>query len=219
MTNTLNTQRMGAVLLTGAVHLALLYAFLQSHHPLPAESAQPERAPIQWFILPLPATRPSGTSAAPLPPVPRRLPAAARTPAPRRGAPRAPTEAATITPDPVTVAPPAAAADPAAAPLSVDEIMRIAKRDIGKIDKQLRKEHPQRGEQAPLDTPQARLEKGFAAAHAAVRPKFYEAARTEELTMPGSSGSRIYKVTTAVLSYCIQIKPDGERIYLLTCPN
>jgi hypothetical protein len=140
---------------------------------------------------------------------------------PRPDAPQRPAEAAPPAPEALAATPPAPAEAAPAQPArpSVDEIMRMAKRDIGKIDKDLRKEFPQRGERAPLDTPQARLEKGIAAAHAAVRPKFYEAARMEEISSPGGSGARIYKVTTAVLTYCIKILPTGDKVYLLNCPH
>ncbi|WP_317203967.1 hypothetical protein [Janthinobacterium sp.] len=214
MTTPLNTPRIGIGLLIAVAHLALLYAFLASRPVPPPEAAQAERPAIQW-LLATPRARPAPAPSATL----------LALPPPRRKTPPAIAPSSVATAAPVPAAPPVQApaeadAPPAAAPArpSIDEIMRIAKRDIGKIDQQLRKDFPQRSIQAPLDTPQARLERGFAAAHAAVPPTWYEAAKMEELTPLDTSGSRIYKISTALLTYCVTISPTGERRYT-NCPR
>ena len=84
----------------------------------------------------------------------------------------------------------------------------------GAIDRQLRAERGDgsRGRQdsqesaAPSDNRYARLNKGFAAAHAAVGPKWFEAARTELISAPNDP-KRIYRVTTATGEYCLYF-PD-----------
>ncbi|MDC8757389.1 hypothetical protein [Janthinobacterium fluminis] len=213
MTTNLNAPRIGIGLLAATLHLALLYAFLQNRPVPPAEAAQAERPAIQW--LRLAPTPPSRAVAARPPSPPPRL--AARPPeAPQRSAP-APVQAQAPAPETPTAAP-EIIVEAAPARLSADEILRLAKRDIGKIDKDLRREFPSRGEPAPLDTPQARLERGFAAAHAAVPPKWYQGAKMEELTPRGNSTARTYKISSALLTYCITITAEGQRHYH-NCPS
>lgn len=67
--------------------------------------------------------------------------------------------------------------------------------------RQLRAENPQTPS-APADSSSERLAKGIAAAHAAVKPKWFEAARTE-LISPANDPNRIYRVTTALGEYCL----------------
>lgn len=57
---------------------------------------------------------------------------------------------------------------------------------------------------------QARLDRSFARAHAAVRPKWYEPARIEEITGAGDGSPRIYRITTAVGTYCVAGPKDGR---------
>ena len=94
-----------------------------------------------------------------------------------------------------------------------------AKRDAGKIDKELRKTFPIAQALPPPDSNQARLQRGFDAAHEAVPPKWYQGARMVELSTPGGENkSRVYKITTALLTYCINISPDGRKTYT-NCPR
>ena len=94
-----------------------------------------------------------------------------------------------------------------------------AKRDAGKIDKELRKTFPIAEALAPPDSKQARLQRGFDAAHEAVPPKWYQGARMVELSTPGGENkTRVYKITTALLTYCINISPDGRKTYT-SCPR
>ena len=89
--------------------------------------------------------------------------------------------------------------------------MPLAQRALqaaGAIDRQLRAEHPQQFA-APPDTPQARLAKGFEEAHAAVKPKWFEAARIELWSAPNDP-KRIYRVITATGEYCIYMPDKGN---------
>ncbi len=92
-------------------------------------------------------------------------------------------------------APPAAPAGTAAR--SAADIMRQARRDIGKIDKDLKNEFPERGIKAPPDSPQIRLEKGIELANELAPPKWYEKAKIKEMIDPGGYGRRRYRIVTA----------------------
>jgi hypothetical protein len=181
------------------VHAALLGGLLR-HMSRPADAptstmvwlklAPPVRKPIE---APPPARTPSPPASAP--------------PHVAKAAPPAPIPMAP--PPPVVEAPPAAA--PSSAPVSVEQMLAIARRDLGKIDRDLRKE--QRVDQfskAP-DSAQLRLEKGFDEAHAAVPNKWYQAAKIEDITPPGDDARKIYRITGALGSYCVRY-PDKNRV-------
>lgn len=115
--------------------------------------------------------------------------------------------------------PPAAASMLPAA--SMDEIMRVARRDLGKIDKELREEDKKNHPDEPgrtgafstaRDAARQRLIKGIEAAHAAAPNKWYQAARIEEVTPPGDDARKIYKVTTALGTYCVRYQ-DKNRMW------
>ncbi|MGK5050043.1 hypothetical protein [Janthinobacterium sp. RB2P8] len=96
-------------------------------------------------------------------------------------------------------------AAPRAAPLT---LAQQALQAAGAIDRQLRAEHPQEFV-APPDTAHTRLAKGFAEAHAAVKPKWFEAARIELWSAPNDP-KRIYRVITATGEYCIYLPDKGN---------
>ncbi|MBA5605292.1 hypothetical protein H3H36_07965 [Duganella sp. FT3S] len=100
---------------------------------------------------------------------------------------------------------------------SAADIMRRAQRDIAAIDKQLRKEYPTQDVVPPPDSVQARLTRGINAAHDAVGPKWYEGARMVELSQPDSK-TRVYKITTALGTYCFSQYEDGRKAYT-NCPR
>jgi len=103
-------------------------------------------------------------------------------------------------------------AEPAPAPATpasgTSTLAQQALKAAGAIDRQLRAEHPQ-AFTAPPDTPQSRLAKGFAEAHAAVKPKWFEAARIELFSAPNDP-RRIYRVVTAAGEYCIYLPDKGS---------
>jgi hypothetical protein len=88
------------------------------------------------------------------------------------------------------------------------DVVQKALKAVGEIDRQLRSEHRQQFF-APPDTPHTRLAKGFAAAHAAVKPKWFEAARTELISAPNDP-KRIYRVTTGMGEYCLYFPDKGS---------
>ncbi|MBJ7311803.1 hypothetical protein ACFOLJ_02450 [Rugamonas sp. CCM 8940] len=206
------------LLLTLTLHLALLYALTLENPAAPPENGHAARPAIQW-LLPPPPKR-----STPRPPPPT-APAV-----PTRHQPAAKPAEATLLPPPpqaISAAKEAPAAEPAAAPQadaifgaappSAADIMRQARHDLGKIDKDLRKEFPQRGETVRPDSKQARLERGINAAHEAVPPKWYEGATIKEISTLNSR-VRIYKISTALGAYCITIKEDGDKRYT-NCPS
>ncbi|WP_332854627.1 hypothetical protein [Duganella sp. S19_KUP01_CR8] len=207
------------LLITGLLHIAIIYAFMQRQHA--ADIPRAPREAMQWL---LPMARPAAKS----PPKPQVQPEpqarAKVTPAPKAITPPTADE---ILPPPPTSAPapasipddPFAQAPAAQRPPSASDILSKAKLDVGKIDKQLRAAYPERAPVPPPDSKQARLERGINAAHEAVPPKWYQAAKMIELSTPdGENKTRTYKIITAIVTYCINIHPDGRRSYT-NCPK
>lgn len=212
-------RRLTGLAATVALHLALLYGWHLAREAGP-RTEHDDATRIQWVNVapPRPVKKP--------PPVawqePARPVAAAR-----QGAPVVTHQppATVIAPDAVAV--PASEAPPAR---SVDEMMQQARKDLGKIDKELRKEFPGPRIKAPPDSPQIRLVKGIEHAAEMAPPKWYEAAKVQEILDPGGYGRRRYRVITANGTYCITIEsnhaPDGIdtmkngiKPKLTTCPE
>jgi hypothetical protein len=212
-------RRLAALALTAAVHLALAWAWLLARHPaLPAPDET--RSAIQWLWL-----KPDAP-AAPLPAEPA-IPkaragraASVRSPAPQPAAPPAPQQA-----DPFA----APAAAPATAPTRLEALLGRAKRDIGKIDQELRKER--RGLiQAPPDSAQLRMQRGVAEAADLAANKWYQAPKITELVDPGGYGRKRYRVVGAGGTYCVTYEsnhaPDaidamknGIKAKVTSCPR
>jgi hypothetical protein len=193
-------RRLPGLAATLALHLALLYAWQLAHqHRKPADQDDPRR--IQWInvVAPRPVT-----PAAAKPPKPEVLSHAPHAPA----AP--PRPARSVAAEPQAVTQPAA---PVPAAPSADQILQQARKDLGKIDRDLRKEFPGAPIKAPVDTPQSRLEKGFEEAAELAPPKWYEAPKIKEIIDPGGYGRKRYRVTTAGGTYCVTYEsnhaPDG----------
>lgn len=223
------------LLITGLLHVAIIYAFMQRQHP--ADTPRAPREAMQWL---LPITQPSARSQ----PKPAAKPApqpnaAAATAAAKATTPKAitPPKPADIPPPPATPpetpAAPAISAAPAASPPddpfaqaptaprppSASDILNQARLDVKKIDKELRTAYPERAPVPPPDSKQARLERGINAAHEAVPPKWYQPAKIIELSTPdGENKTRTYKIVTALVTYCINIRPDGKKSYT-GCPK
>ena len=202
------------MLLAVLLHLLVMYLFLQSQTVTLVEPAEPQGPRIQWLravapeVIPPPA-RPVGKPEAPA--AVRRIPArhtvAAPISAPAQVAPAAPELVAE--PAPSSPVPPSAA-----------DILAQAKRDIGKIDKDLRKEFPVRGMQKQESTAFQRMQQGFEQAYAAVPPKWYEASRIEEIGADDRSGVRVYKITSALGSICVSTIPGrGGETAIGMCPK
>jgi len=100
------------------------------------------------------------------------------------------------------------------------DILAQARRDVGKIDQDLRKEFPQQGGIRLEDTAFKRMQQGFAAAYAAVPPKWYEASRIEEIGSDLIKGVRVYKITSALGTLCVTMRAgkNGEST-IGNCPK
>lgn len=185
------------------LHLALFWVVTRPVHHSAGQDRrvwiqllQPRQAPV------VPAPQPVATLPAPARPAPPR-------PAPARAPDLANLPAPPAAPAPALPSEPAPAPVPAPAPAPATETLaQQALKAVGAIDRQLRAEHPQEFV-APPDTAQTRLAKGFAEAHAAVKPKWFEAARIELWSAPNDP-KRIYRVITATGEYCIYLPDKGN---------
>lgn len=208
------------MVLVALLHLGL---FWLATRPAPHVVTSDHRVWVQLLLpaLPLTSSLTSSLTAPKTFPVPVRpaLPAAQP---PASTAPAAATATATAankpapSVEPKQAAPSAPPADPLADPLASKEaaspargdILQQALKAVGAIDRQLRLEHPQQFT-APPDSPRARLIKGLAAAHAAVGPKWYEAARAELISAPNDP-KRVYRITSALGEYCLYYPDKGS---------
>jgi hypothetical protein len=178
--------RLYGVAATIAVHLLLIGGWLLTRHANVDTDGAPGAA-IQWVDV-----KPPKASAVTIPAavaVARKAPAAPRVTV----APPAP-QAVVSAPAPEAAAPPAR---------SMDDMMQQARRDLGRIAKDLNKEFPQRGIRAPIDTAHKRLVKGIELAYELAPPKWYAPAKVTEVIDPGGEGRRRYRVTTAGGTYCM----------------
>ena len=204
-------RRATGLLLIVLLHAGLAYVVLQSRPRLAADEHLPQGPAIAWLRYtapapPRPVALPSAKPAAER--VPRRtMPAPVSRPLPPPAAEPAPAPA---TPEAIT-APPA---------LSAADILAQARRDVGKIDRDLRKEFPQRGGEKFDDTGFKRMQQGFAEAYAAVPPKWYEASKIEEVGANEARGSRTYKITSALGTLCVTTRAgkQGETMIGM-CPK
>jgi hypothetical protein len=111
------------------------------------------------------------------------------------------------------------AADPLYAPQppSAEELMRMARRDIGRIDRELRG-----GRAAPLqggDQRQARLDEAFSEASKAAGT-WYQAPSVRELSVPMTGGGdRVYEIRTGRGRYCVYVPADGSKTRTKACPR
>lgn len=208
-------RRTPGLLLIVVLHAGFAYLVLQSRPRAVTDENLPQGPSITWLRhtrpappKPVPVPLPSAKPAAARPP---RLPVPVSAPISRPLPPPAaePVQAPT-TPEAVTLVTAPGAAD----------ILAQAKRDVGKIDKELRKEFPQRGGEKFEDTGFKRMQQGFAEAYAAVPPKWYEASRIEEVGANEARGSRTYKITSALGTLCVTTRAgkNGETM-IGNCPK
>ncbi|MDQ1921079.1 hypothetical protein [Massilia pseudoviolaceinigra] len=196
------------------LHAALLLAWCHKREKAPAR--EDDSGPrIQWI---------EAIAAKPVqsPPETRTPPAASVSSAPVRAARQRP-DAPTPTPAPATapvpvpeaeapamsVVPPDPFAEPAP-PGGADAIRKRAMADLGKIDKDLRKQSLNKFS-VPDDSPQKRLIAGIESARRP--PTLFEQAEVEEITTGNTdSGGRKYKIRTALGTYCITYLKPTERV-------
>jgi hypothetical protein len=216
--------RWPALLLILALHMALVVSWTIQRQRAAVQHG--ERVAIQW-LLPL-QPRPGVAR-----PEPKQVRRAAPAPTLQRDAvPPAPAPSraqASTEQQPAPAAPQAAAPLPIAQPRADDpfaqpapnasaaDIMRQAARDVAKIDQELRKGAPIKPLTLQQDSTQAKLERGFNAAHDAVLPKWYEGAKITEL--PSSNPhQKIFRIRTALGDYCIYLSEEGKKNYA-NCPR
>lgn len=206
-------RRAPGLLLIVLLHAGLAYVVLQSRPRLAADGHLPQGPAIAWLRY----TPPAPPKPVPIP-LPSTKPAAERVPRRTISAPVSrPLPPPAAEPAPAPARPEAITAPPAP---SAADILAQAKRDVGKIDRDLRKEFPQRGEQKLDDTAFKRMQQGFAEAYAAVPPKWYEASKIEEVGANEARGSRTYKITSALGTLCVTTRAgkNGETM-IGNCPK
>lgn len=200
-------------LLTAALHVVLLGIMLARPITRAPQTAEDSRTAMVW-LRPL------------LPTPPRRMPELPSQPT-RRNA-RAPSAlTSSLPPLPAlkedkadAPASPENAADPLYAPQppSAEELMRMARRDVGRIDRELRG-----GRAAPLqggDQRQAKLDQAFSEANTAAGT-WYQAPQVRELSVPMTSGggNRVYEVKSGWGRYCVYVPADGSPMRTKQCPR
>ena len=201
-------RRSPAIAVTLALHAALFAAWQGYQRSPAATPAQPYR-PIDLIMIPFKQPRVAAPAPAVQPKPPPAVIAAARPAA---------IIAARAAPPPVAVTEAAPVAAPLPAARSADEIMQQARRDLGKIDKELRKAYPGAPITAPPDSPQIRLVKGIELAHDMAPPGLFEAPKVTEIIDPGPYGRKRYRVITALGTYCLTYEsnhaPDGQDVFV-----
>jgi hypothetical protein len=211
--HTATADRRAGVLLTVLLHAALILGWQALRRP-PPPPVEDERPGIQWIRLPAPPARPS-------PPIPAPVPAPAPAPAraePVRAHPRGLPSSALPSPSLPTASPgpaPSPAPAPATAPApNAAQILQQAKRDIGSIDKALRKENrPYIA--APPDSPQIRLRNGIEQAHEMAPNRLWEAPKVEELVNDTGDGARRSRVITGGGTYCVTERSPATSIDMI----
>jgi hypothetical protein len=213
------TDRRLGLLVTVLVHVALLIGWQAVRTlPAPVPAADSERSRILWLPLPVPRHAPQENEPPPprketALPRPRVSPGAAISlpPLPQIAPVQAPAESSTAAPAASLEAP--AQAAPASAP-SARQMLEQAKRDIGKIDKALRKENnPYIA--APLDSPQIRLRRGIEQAAAMAPTRIWEAPKVEDLVNDTGDGARRSRVITGLGTYCVTDRSPATSIDMI----
>lgn len=180
-------------MLTVLVHLVLIVGW-QMTRKLPVAAPEAPGLEVQWLQLRAP---PPKVEPAPLPPpTPLRPSQAAARPAAGPAVSAPPAQPA-ATPAEEAVAPAGAPAAP-----STESILERARRSVGSIDRELRKEKLPTIV-APPDSPQIRMRKGMELARELAPPKLWEAPKVQELVNNTGDGARRTRVVTANGTYCI----------------
>jgi len=218
--NTAATDRRLGLLLTAFVHLALLVGW-QALRTLPAPARPDDGARSRTVWIPLPRPRPATATALKDEDAPPRKEAPARHPhpvAPAITVPPLPATAPVAAPADSVTPPPGTSAEtpsqPAATKPSAEQIMERARRDIGGIDKALRKENrPYIG--APLDSPQIRMRRKMEEAAALAPGRIWEAPKVESLVNDTGDGARRSRVITGNGTYCITDRSPATSIDMI----
>ncbi|SDE39171.1 hypothetical protein SAMN05428966_108171 [Massilia sp. PDC64] len=192
---------------TVLLHVVLILGWQMTRRP-PAVAPDPPRSTIQWIRLPAPAVpQPRREKEDSEPARPRVAPLVAPLVPPPMGAitlPRVTVPAAPAATPPAADTPAASANVPATptAPPTGAALLERARRDVGAIDRALRKEnHPYIV--APPDSPQIRLRKGIQAAADMAPNAWYEAPKVAELVNNTGDGARRNRVISGGGTYCV----------------
>lgn len=216
------TDRRLGLLLTILVHAALVTGWLATRKlPAPPSADDSVRTRVMWIPLrPPQPVAPKAETPTPLrketldtaPPRPHARPGPAITlpPLPQAATPTAP--ATDAVPSPAAGA--ATPAEAAPAKPSAEQILQQAKRDIGKIDKALRKEN-NAYIAAPLDSPQMRMRRGMEEAAALAAPRLWEAPKVEELVNNTGDGARRTRVITGRRTYCVTERATNTDVEMI----
>ncbi|MGJ7914255.1 hypothetical protein ACI48D_02080 [Massilia sp. LXY-6] len=217
-----DTDRRPGLLLTALLHVALGIGW-QAVRTLPAPMSAQDGARSRILWIPLPAPRPVLRDRAPAPPrkqaaaqPAQRHPAGIHVlpPTPQAEPRRAPTPAPADSAASVPAAAAAASSQSAPAKPNAGQILERARRDIGGIDKALRKENrPYIA--APLDSPQMRLRRGIEHAAEMAPNAWYQAPKTEELVNNTGDGARRGRVITGNGSYCVTERSPATSIDMI----
>jgi hypothetical protein len=188
---------------TVLVHVVLILGWQITRRP-PAVTPDPPRSTIQWIRLPAPAVPPprrEKEEQAPVPP--RMMPRAGAITLPRVTVPDAPAVAPPAADTPASPSTPA----PPEAPSAGATMLERARRDVGAIDRALRKENNPYIV-APPDSPQIRLRKGIAAA-ARLGPG------EDELVNNTGDGARRTRVVAGGITYCVTERSPATSIDMI----
>ena len=218
------TDRRLGLLLTILVHAALVTGWLAARKlPAPPSADDSVRTRVMWIPLrpPQPAAPKAETPAPPrkeaaemTPPRPQARPGPAITLPPLPQAATPPASATDVAPASTPAAGVGAPADTAPAKPSAEQILQQAKRDIGKIDKALRKEN-NAYIAAPLDSPQMRMRRGMEEAAALAAPRLWEAPKVEELVNNTGDGARRTRVITGRRTYCVTERATNTDVEMI----
>jgi hypothetical protein len=204
------------IAVTLLVHAVLLVGWQMTRRVPSSVAPDPRRTTIQWIRLPAPAMPQPHREQEEQEPV--RLHAAPRASAitlPRVAVPVLPA-VPPMADTPMNANTPAAPA-PSAAPAATSAgaaILERAHRDVGAIDRALRKEYNPYIV-APPDSPQIRLRKGIQAAADMAPNAWYEAPKTEELVNNTGDGARRTRVGSGDSSYCITERSPATSIDMI----
>ena len=186
---------------TVLVHAVLILGWQMTRHA-PTVAPDPPRTTIQWIRLPAPAQprpqpRPREKEEQ-FPATPRVPPRASAITLPRVTVPAAPA----VAPSPNETPAAASASATPAAPSAGAAMLERARRDVGAIDRALRKENNPYIT-APADSPQIRLRKGIQAAADMAPNAWYQAPKTAELVNNTGDGARRTRVISGGTTYCV----------------
>jgi hypothetical protein len=187
------------IAVTIVIHAILILGWQMTRHP-PAVAPDPPSSTLQWIRLPAPALpQPRRKKEEQESAGPRVTPRAGAITLPRLDVPALPavTPLAADTPAAGANVPATPAAPPAGATM-----LERARRDVGAIDRALRKENNPYIV-APPDSPQIRLRKGIQAAADMAPNAWYQAPKVAELVNNTGDGARRERVISGGGTYCM----------------